>query len=79
MAPSNDRQSKEEKVAVPFYADGVAIYLSLKVSKDRGSRKEDVEVLKAPADEERGRNVGWRVFKRVFGGKESDDGSGKPE
>lgn len=66
-------------LGVDFYETGAKIHMGLKISKDGLSREEDVEVLKGMYDEEKGRDVGWRVFKRVFGGKDKDDGSGKSE
>ena len=64
---------------VDFYKSGSETYMSLKISKDGLSREEDVEVLKGMYGEDKGRDVGWKVFKRVFGGKEADDGVVKPE
>jgi len=65
-------------LGISFYKEGVEIYENLKISKDGLSREEDVELGKGMYDEGKGRDVGWRVFKRVFG-KEEDDGSAKPE
>lgn len=65
-------------LGVDFYGEGVEIYLSLKISKDGLSREEDVELGKGMYDEEKGRDVGWKVLKKVFGGAD-DSGSGKPQ
>jgi len=61
---------------VPFYETGAQIYMSLKLSKDGLSREEDSEVLKGMYDDEKGRNVGWKIRQRVFGRKDpnGDDG-----
>lgn len=72
------RYPREEEVAVPFYAIGTGIYLSLKLCKDRGSRKEDVEVLKGMYDEQQKRNVGWKIWKKAFGGEETNGGDDTP-
>jgi len=63
---------------VPFYEDAAQIYMSLKLSKDGLSRVEDTDVLKGMYDEEKMKNVGLKVRKRVFGRKDDngDDGSG---
>jgi len=68
------QEKKEDDLGVPFYRTGVNIYLSLKVSKDRGSRKEDVEVLKGMyTDTEKKRNIGYKIWKEAFGGNDKDD------
>lgn len=64
-------------LGVGFYGQGVEIYESLKISKDGLSREEDVELGKRMYDEGRGKDVGWKVFQRVFG--EKDDRVDKPE
>jgi hypothetical protein len=70
--------TKDEKRSfVPFYEEGVQIYMSLKVSKDGLSREEDTDVLKSMYDELGNRRSGWRVLKRVFDG-EKDDGGQQP-
>jgi len=74
--------SKDEKPkanTIGFLQDAVDIYNGYKISKDGLSREEDVEVMKGFNEEDKGRDVGWRVFKRVFGAKEKEDGSEKPE
>jgi hypothetical protein len=71
------KNDKEEELGVPFYQTGINIYLSLKVSKDRGSRKEDVEVLKGMYEPDKGRDAGWKIFHKVYG--EKDDRADKPE
>lgn len=74
MADKKDAQG-EPKSFVPFYEKGAQIYMSLKLSKDGDSRKEDTDVLKGMYDENGNiRNVGWKVRRKVFGG--NDDGSG---
>ena len=35
--------------------------------------------MKGVNDEEQGRNVGWKVFRRVFGGSEKNDGADEPK
>lgn len=73
--PANPmRGDPDEPAAVSFYAVGARIYLSLKLSKDRASREEDTEVLKGMYDDEQKRNVGWKVWKKAFGG-ENKNGS----
>lgn len=65
---------------VPFYEDSAQIYMSLKLSKDGLSREEDTDVLKGMYDENANvRNVGWKVRRRVFGGKGNDDDSSEPQ
>ena len=63
---------------VPFYEDSAQIYMSLKLSKDGLSRVEDTDVLRGMYDEEKVKNVGLKVRRRVFGRKDEngDDGSG---
>ena len=62
---------------VPFYENSAQIYMSLKLSKDGLSRTEDTEVLKGMYDENANvQNVGWKIRRRVFGGKGNDDDSG---
>lgn len=63
---------------VPFYETGSQIYMSLKLSKDGLSREEDEAVLKGMYDDEKVRNIGWKVRKKVFGRKDEngEDGSG---
>ena len=73
------QEEKADPNAIGFLRTGVVIYNGYKISKDGLSREEDVEVMKGFNDEDRGRNVGWRVFKKVFGGKGREDGSGGPE
>ena len=73
------KDDKKDDSKIEFLQIGVDIYNGYKISKDGLSREEDVEVMKGFNDEDRGRNVGWRVFKKVFGGKEREDGSGGPE
>jgi len=62
-------------LGVKFYQTDVEIYEGLKISKDGLSREEDVEVLKGMyRDEaEKGRNVGWKIWRKAFG---SEDGDG---
>jgi hypothetical protein len=74
--------TKDEKVddnKIGFLQVGVDIYNGYKISKDGLSREEDVEVMKGVNDEEQGRNVGWKVFRRVFGGAEKDNGADEPK
>ncbi len=70
---------EEEDNKVDFLQVGVDIYNGYKISKDGLSREEDVDVMKGVTEEERGRNVGWRVFRKVFGGGEKENESEKPE
>lgn len=35
--------------------------------------------MKGVNEEEQGRNVGWKVFRRVFGGADKNEGAEKPE
>ena len=68
---------EKAKTFVPFYESGAQIYMSLKLSKDGLSRVEDTDVLKGMYDDEKARNVGWKVRQKVFGRKDaSDDGTG---
>ena len=73
------KDEKPEDTKVGFLQVGVDIYNGYKISKDGLSREEDVEVMKGVNDEEQGRNVGWKVFRRVFGGADKTDGAEKPE
>jgi len=66
-------------LGVSFYEQGVEIYMSMKISKDGLSREEDVELGKGMYDEGKGRDVGWKVFRRVFGGDDKNDGAERPE
>jgi hypothetical protein len=70
---------QKESTRIEFLQTGVDIYNGYKISKDGLSREEDVEVMKGFNEDDKGRNVGWRVFKKVFGGAEKDNGSDKPE
>ena len=71
--------TKDEKRSfVPFYEEGIQIYMSLKVSKDGLSREEDTDVLKSMYDELGNRKSGWRIFKRVYGG-EPESGGEQPD
>jgi hypothetical protein len=65
-------------LAIPFYLSGAKTYMQLNISKDGLSRTEDVELGKGMNNEEKGRDVGWKVLKKVFGGAD-DSGSGKPQ
>ncbi len=71
-----DDEKEDTNTFVPFYEKGAQIYMSLKLSKDGLSREEDSEVLKGMYDDEKMRNVGWKVRQRVFGRKDpnGDDG-----
>jgi hypothetical protein len=73
------RAEKKDDTRVEFLQIGVDIYNGYKISKDGLSREEDVEVMKGFNDEDKGRNVGWRIMKKVFGGAEKDNGIDKPE
>ena len=73
------KDEKPEDTKVGFLQVGVDIYNGYKISKDGLSREEDVEVMKGVNDEEQGRNVGWKVFRRVFGGAEKNDGAEEPK
>lgn len=62
---------------VPFYETGAQLYMSLKLSKDGLSRVEDTDVLKGMyGDEEKVRNVGLRIRRKVFGRRDDDGGDG---
>lgn len=74
----NWKRFLHKTLGVPFYGQGVEIYMSLKISKDGLSREEDVDLGKGMYDDDKRRDVGWKVFKRVFGGAD-DNGSGKPQ
>lgn len=73
----NDEKPDPNKIE--FLQIGVDIYNGYKISKDGLSREEDVEVMKGVNDEEQGRNVGYKVFRRVFGGAEKNDGADEPK
>jgi len=72
MTSEKSPEQHEPGSFVPFYGVGARIHMSLKVSKDGESRKEDVEVLRGMYDEDKPKNFGWRVLKRIYG--EGDDG-----
>lgn len=65
-------------LGVSFYEQGVEIYMSMEISKDGLSREEDVELGKGMyADDEKKRNIGYKIWKDAFGGKDKDgNGSG---
>jgi hypothetical protein len=65
----------EREYAIDFYGIGVEIYMGLKISKDGLAREEDVEVLRGMYEETYGKDIGQKIFKAVYGKKESDDGS----
>jgi len=73
------RDDKPDPNKIEFLRTAVTIYNGYKISKDGLSREEDVEVMKGVNDEEQGRNVGWKVFRRVFGGAEKNDGAEEPK
>jgi len=73
------KDDKQEDNKIGFLQVAVDVYNGYKISKDGLSREEDVEVMKGVSDEEQGRNVGWKVFRRVFGGADKIDGAEKPE
>jgi len=73
------KEEKPDDTRIEFLQIGVDIYNGYKISKDGLSREEDVEVMKGVSDEEQGRNVGWKVFRRVFGGAEKNDGAEEPK
>lgn len=73
------KDEKQEDNKIGFLQVAVDIYNGYKISKDGLSREEDVEVMKGVNDEEQGRNVGWKVFRRVFGGAEKNDGAEEPK
>jgi len=74
---ANHDKVEDNKIA--FLQIAVDVYNGYKISKDGLSREEDVEVMKGVNDEEQGRNVGWKVFRRVFGGAEKNDGAEEPK
>ena len=69
-----DDNPQDNKIG--FLQVAVDVYNGYKISKDGLSREEDVEVMKGVNDEEQGRNVGWKIWKKAFGGKE--DNGDKP-
>lgn len=69
----NEQEPTPTNSFVPFYEKGVMIYMSLKLSKDGLSREEDVDVLKGMYDDEKVRNIGLKVRRKVFGRKGNDD------
>jgi hypothetical protein len=73
------KDDKPDDTKIAFLQVAVDVYNGYKISKDGLSREEDVEVMKGVNDEEQGRNVGWKVFRRVFGGAEKDNGSDEPK
>jgi hypothetical protein len=73
------KEEKPDDTKIEFLQIGVDIYNGYKISKDGLSREEDVEVMKGVNEEEQGRNVGWKVFRRVFGGAEKDNGADEPK
>ena len=48
------KEEEKDRSFVSFYRKGATIHMSLKISKDGDSRKEDTEVLKGMYDEQRG-------------------------
>ena len=65
---------RRDDAFVPFYEDGAQIYMSLKLSKDGLSRVEETDVLKGMYEENGNvRNVGWKIRRKVFGGKDSNE------
>jgi hypothetical protein len=66
------KDDKPEDNRVGFLQVGVDIYNGYKISKDGLSREEDVEVMKGFNDEDKTRNVGWKIWKKAFGGKEDN-------
>lgn len=58
---------------VPFYKRGAEIHMSLKISKDGLSRAEDTEVLRGMYEEDKPKNFGWRVLKRIYGEGENGE------
>ena len=73
------KDDKQEDNKIGFLQVAVDVYNGYKISKDGLSREEDVEVMKGVNDEEQGRNVGWKVFRRVFGGDDKNDGAEEPK
>jgi hypothetical protein len=73
------KDDKPDDTKIAFLQVAVDVYNGYKISKDGLSREEDVEVMKGVNDEEQGRNVGWKVFRRVFGGAEKDNGADEPK
>ena len=73
------KEEEKDKSFVSFYKKGATIHMSLKISKDGLSREEDTDVLHGMYDEEKGRNVGWRIMKKVYGDKEKENGVDNPE
>lgn len=59
---------KHMTLGVKFYGTGADIYESLKLSKDGKERDEYTRILERKTDGDQGKDVGWRVLKRVFGG-----------
>ena len=67
---------KARTLGVDFYQTGVDIYQGLKISKDGLARQEDVDVMKGFKDDDLGRDIGSKVFKKIFGEAEKDRENG---
>jgi hypothetical protein len=66
------KDDKPEDNKIGFLQVGVDVYNGYKISKDGLSREEDVEVMKGVNDEEQGRNIGYKIWKKAFGVKEDN-------
>ena len=66
-------------LGVDFYKIGATIHEGLKLSKDGEEREEYTRVLERKTEEPEGRDVGWRIIKRVFGKKDQTNGSSPEE
>lgn len=67
---------KAKTLGVDFYQIGADIYQGLKISKDGLSREEDVEVMRGVLEDDLGKDIGQKIFKKVFGGQEKEKGDG---
>lgn len=65
------KPKQEEGSFVPFLEVGAITHMSLKNSMDGKEKDEVVAALQGMYDEEKGRNVGWRIMKKVYGDKEN--------
>ena len=68
----NNHSTKKDETAqptnpfVPFYEEGIQIYMSLKLSKDGLSREEDVEVLKGMYEQSKPFGTGLSIVSEAI-------------
>jgi hypothetical protein len=60
-------------LGVQMYLVGTDIYNGYKLSKDGLERDEYTRILERKNEDSQGRDVGWKIFKRVYGGKDGTD------